>query len=383
MSLNDPLESCPFDPVHRILRSRMQFHLTKCSKNFPKASKTKKQCPYDTRHIVNLVEYQYHISTCPARESVWRYKLGESADSSETPNFVPIEAAGSQETKPDEEENWDNDTRFSSYDPWKGTEKKPVLRTLIGVSRSKRRAFRLDERRRYQSLPQEDEAGASCSGYGENQAAGPTYSDDSSTSSDWVVRESKVPSEWNSDARPLRRPKNVTQETPDLSTLSLDDSKAKFKNPNEDETFQPLRRARVLPDPKTINEQTPIPSTNTNSVQITAAASSSGTSNIRSWSALVKTNKPASSEVPEKPSNSTRPLNGSPKTEEQNVNVKRAADSSNGFTTESSHSNPPSLFSQFGESEPPIQKKNDPKPNEGFTIVGKKGRCAAKFQQHK
>jgi hypothetical protein len=51
----DPLETCPYDAAHRILRSRMQYHLIRCAKNFPNSKK--KQCPYDACHIVDPIDY--------------------------------------------------------------------------------------------------------------------------------------------------------------------------------------------------------------------------------------------------------------------------------------------------------------------------------------
>lgn len=57
----DPIETCPYDAVHRIRRSRMQFHIITCSKNFPTSKMM--QCPFDARHRINQVEFEVSF-TC-------------------------------------------------------------------------------------------------------------------------------------------------------------------------------------------------------------------------------------------------------------------------------------------------------------------------------
>ena len=54
----DFYETCPYDSVHRILRSRMQTHLTRCARNFSDASEYKKICPFNTCHVVDIAVLQ-------------------------------------------------------------------------------------------------------------------------------------------------------------------------------------------------------------------------------------------------------------------------------------------------------------------------------------
>lgn len=68
MQDHDPEETCPYDETHRIRRSRMVYHLTKCSKQYKlnvwDANKKKKQCPYNACHIIDapLFKVEYKIN---------------------------------------------------------------------------------------------------------------------------------------------------------------------------------------------------------------------------------------------------------------------------------------------------------------------------------
>ena len=86
----DELVVCPYDPVHRVQRKRLQYHLIKCrkvgtvwsrdhvtsarpwyivyvfsSQNF--YVKDYRQCPFNARHVVPKPEFEYHIQVCEDR----------------------------------------------------------------------------------------------------------------------------------------------------------------------------------------------------------------------------------------------------------------------------------------------------------------------------
>ena len=56
--LDDPMQTCPYDKSHRILKSRMQFHLVRCRKNHPANKDQLRTCPFDAVHVVNSIEYE-------------------------------------------------------------------------------------------------------------------------------------------------------------------------------------------------------------------------------------------------------------------------------------------------------------------------------------
>lgn len=51
---NQKMLECPYDRHHQILMSRMQVHLTRCRKNYPKAKKV--TCPFNVTHVLNEPE---------------------------------------------------------------------------------------------------------------------------------------------------------------------------------------------------------------------------------------------------------------------------------------------------------------------------------------
>ncbi|XP_046753160.1 gametocyte-specific factor 1-like [Diprion similis] len=62
---SDPVVSCPYDKYHRIALSKIQMHIVKCEKNFPKGYK--QTCPYDATHRLFEHELTDHIQNCPKR----------------------------------------------------------------------------------------------------------------------------------------------------------------------------------------------------------------------------------------------------------------------------------------------------------------------------
>lgn len=51
--------TCPYNKSHRILKSRFQIHLTKCSKQYEKCTKdTKINCEFNSSHLLEPEEYE-------------------------------------------------------------------------------------------------------------------------------------------------------------------------------------------------------------------------------------------------------------------------------------------------------------------------------------
>ncbi|XP_023248395.1 gametocyte-specific factor 1 homolog isoform X2 [Copidosoma floridanum] len=152
----EPYEICPHDKSHQILRSRMAVHLTKCSKNHRKTKK--EQCPYDPRHLINPEDYQSHVKTCPAQESVLHHRLHGGDNKTKTINIPPVSIASTAETVMElPVVNWDDDQEVASYNPLRNIEQKEVLRPLLIASKSVKKKFKENERKRMQQLLNENE----------------------------------------------------------------------------------------------------------------------------------------------------------------------------------------------------------------------------------
>ncbi|CAG9133007.1 hypothetical protein JYU34_018164 [Plutella xylostella] len=63
--MNDPFVSCPYEPRHRVPRSRIQAHIVKCQDKYPEL----KICPYNATHRFPESEIKQHVTDCPSRAS--------------------------------------------------------------------------------------------------------------------------------------------------------------------------------------------------------------------------------------------------------------------------------------------------------------------------
>ncbi|XP_071451562.1 uncharacterized protein [Hetaerina americana] len=156
--------SCPYNPSHRILRARFQYHLVKCRRNLrDRAVEEKVICPLDATHHVNKEELAEHMKVCPNRKIVdsERYfmasEVAEPVTSYKLPDIPPCE------------ENWDDPSEPAyTYDPTQHLENQPILRAQHGATRSERRAFRLVERMKMTQFrdgkPMDTEAAATAAG---------------------------------------------------------------------------------------------------------------------------------------------------------------------------------------------------------------------------
>ncbi|CAH2101302.1 unnamed protein product [Euphydryas editha] len=65
--MDDPFVSCPYDPSHRVPRSRIQAHIVKCQKKHP----TLASCPYNATHRLPQSEMTEHVQQCPSRSAIF------------------------------------------------------------------------------------------------------------------------------------------------------------------------------------------------------------------------------------------------------------------------------------------------------------------------
>ena len=56
MNTIDAYITCPYDKSHRIRKSRMQVHIMKCARNYPKDFKS--VCIFDSSHRIDPQEYE-------------------------------------------------------------------------------------------------------------------------------------------------------------------------------------------------------------------------------------------------------------------------------------------------------------------------------------
>ncbi|KAL5493620.1 hypothetical protein EMCRGX_G014824 [Ephydatia muelleri] len=105
----DELVTCPYDPVHRVQRKRMPYHIVKCKKNFESSGINFKTCPFNERHIVPRSEYSYHLEHC---ESKGRLAVQLKSNDDDRPKVV---LKGNTDTPvtdwkpPDSSEDWEQE----------------------------------------------------------------------------------------------------------------------------------------------------------------------------------------------------------------------------------------------------------------------------------
>ncbi|KAM6174705.1 gametocyte-specific factor 1-like [Erethizon dorsatum] len=61
---------CPYDPHHRIPRSRFQYHLASCRRKNPKKAKKMASCKYNACHVVPIKMLEEHEAACVNRSPV-------------------------------------------------------------------------------------------------------------------------------------------------------------------------------------------------------------------------------------------------------------------------------------------------------------------------
>jgi hypothetical protein len=63
MASNETFVTCPYNEHHSVRLNRMQYHLTKCQKNYPDADFA--ICPFNARHHIPRINLESHIKECP------------------------------------------------------------------------------------------------------------------------------------------------------------------------------------------------------------------------------------------------------------------------------------------------------------------------------
>uniref|UniRef100_A0A8C9PA02 Gametocyte specific factor 1 like n=1 Tax=Spermophilus dauricus TaxID=99837 RepID=A0A8C9PA02_SPEDA len=66
----EALETCPYNPHHRIPLSRFQYHLASCRRKNPKKAKKMASCKYNACHVVPIKKLEEHEAACVNRSSV-------------------------------------------------------------------------------------------------------------------------------------------------------------------------------------------------------------------------------------------------------------------------------------------------------------------------
>lgn len=138
----DKTAICPYDRSHVIMKSRMQAHLIKCSRNHPELKL--ERCPFDITHHIRREDMQQHMETCAGRETfdTYRYQIvaaGSTPKQQEEPVMRPPRLIS--------HESWD-DCQAPSYVPESYANSSNVLRSTSLASRADRNRFRDEERKR-------------------------------------------------------------------------------------------------------------------------------------------------------------------------------------------------------------------------------------------
>nr|XP_005909795.1 PREDICTED: gametocyte-specific factor 1-like isoform X1 [Bos mutus] len=60
----EALETCPYNPHHRIPLSRFQYHLASCRRKNPKKAKKMASCKYNACHVVPIKKLEEHEAAC-------------------------------------------------------------------------------------------------------------------------------------------------------------------------------------------------------------------------------------------------------------------------------------------------------------------------------
>ncbi|XP_064542771.1 gametocyte-specific factor 1 homolog [Drosophila montana] len=140
----DTYIKCPYDAGHRILRSRLSWHLTRCARNHPGSNMIR--CPFNTTHVVHSSDMDSHVKNCTNRIDFVRFQNPDMLPPKE-PLASPVDLVESSE-------NWDDEPPVETYDPRAYCEQNLVIRSLVGAPPASRRVFRELERKRFQQISQ-------------------------------------------------------------------------------------------------------------------------------------------------------------------------------------------------------------------------------------
>ncbi|XP_029055779.1 uncharacterized protein LOC114882845 [Osmia bicornis bicornis] len=139
----DSILSNPREETYQIRKSVLAQYLMQCKKGYPS---TKIQCPFDAFHLIDENYFEHHILNCASSGNV-----------KELYNFQSTNEVGSVPLKTVKElsvplmEDW-KEENVEVYNPWESTEKRNIIRCLLGATKSQRKLFKLTERRRIKNL---------------------------------------------------------------------------------------------------------------------------------------------------------------------------------------------------------------------------------------
>nr|XP_037270542.1 gametocyte-specific factor 1 homolog [Rhipicephalus microplus] len=134
---DDDLVQCPYNPNHRVKRTRIDNHLSKCKKMV--GQPCLRPCLFNATHLMPAMGSLFlrHLETCPDRSST----LPMRREDVDRPYVVPV--AGASLPLPEPEEMWEAGTP-ATYKPQEPAVT-PVFRQVHGMTRAERRLY-------YQSL---------------------------------------------------------------------------------------------------------------------------------------------------------------------------------------------------------------------------------------
>lgn len=133
---------CPFDNSHRILCTRIQKHIVKCRKNYPKDIKL--QCYFDATHVLNPEEFEHHLSICSSSGNIRCFK--QSLEPEQKLGTKSLEETCKVQTDTICDEDWSGGN--ATYNPITASESKNVMRSVVGLSKAKKIQFKQYERER-------------------------------------------------------------------------------------------------------------------------------------------------------------------------------------------------------------------------------------------
>lgn len=148
----DPMVLCPYDETHQVRKSKLPYHLTRCKLNNNRSTNDSKVCcPFDAFHIIDKELFESHIDECPNVGNVKNFI--HNWEPQRLVGIVPLEKV-KKLTVPIMK-NW-KEEGVETYDPWKNTYTRNIIRCKSGGSKTQKKEFKLAERKRLESLKKED-----------------------------------------------------------------------------------------------------------------------------------------------------------------------------------------------------------------------------------
>ncbi|XP_049289572.1 gametocyte-specific factor 1 homolog [Anopheles funestus] len=142
---------CPYNKAHVIPAARIQRHLFKCRRQYPKANID--ICCFNRAHHVPKEDLLEHQKNCPDRAliEVYQYTMDDGTSNLELPEEPNPQHEFAVQKYKEQEENWD-DMDAPRYDPEEYCRNNPVVRKTMHMTKSEKRKFREEERIRIAAL---------------------------------------------------------------------------------------------------------------------------------------------------------------------------------------------------------------------------------------